>query len=147
MDDCRLFCQFFFGMSVLSFRHPGPFSTLIFTSLALLASALIQVVNRTISLYNAIIVIYLCYLHSFSSLFVLNILCWVHRKRMHNTLSQLYLFQLIFLYGSTLLVIHTKKTFGSQPECNSGVHVTSLLGFCQWLIFDNSGCLQGGPGI
>jgi hypothetical protein len=128
-------------MIFLSFRHLGPFWTLDFTSLALLVSALIQAVNKTISFYNLIIVLCLCFLHSFSSLFVLNILHWVHRENMDYILTVLSLLRLLFLYGFMALVLGAHKSFGSQPECNSRVwHVTPLLGFCQWLTLDSSGC-------
>ncbi|KIK04520.1 hypothetical protein K443DRAFT_4501 [Laccaria amethystina LaAM-08-1] len=111
----------------------GPFWTLDFTSLALLVSALIQAVNKTISFYNLIIVLCLCFLHSFSSLFVLNILHWVHRENMDYILTVLSLLRLLFLYGFMALVLGAHKSFGSQPECNSRVwHVTPLLGF--WAI-------------
>ena len=127
-----------FGMSFLSLRHLGPFWTLVFTNLALLVSALIQAVNRTISFHNAIIVIYLCFLHSFSSLFVLNILHWVHRKNINDILSLLQILVLSLFAPSVLLA---DKSFGYQAqECNSGVHVTPLLLFCQWLTYDSSGC-------
>ena len=129
-----------FGMGFLSFRHLGPFWTLLFTNLALLVSALIQAVNKTISFYNAIIVIYLCSLHSFSSLFVLNILRWVHRKNMDNILSLLSKLQILALFLFGLSVIQRHKSFGSQPECNSRVHVTYFLAVGRWLTFDSNGC-------
>ena len=128
-----------FWDNFLSFRYIGPFWTLLFTNLALVVSAFIQALNETISLYNAIIVIYLCFLYSFSSLFVLNILRWVHRKNMDDTLKLFYASHNAILFGFVLLVA-TKNNFGSQPECNSVVHVTRLTIFCQWLIFDSSGC-------
>ncbi|KIK03025.1 hypothetical protein K443DRAFT_5746 [Laccaria amethystina LaAM-08-1] len=112
----------------------GPFWTLDFTSLALLVSALIQTVNKTISFYNAILVIFLCFLHSFSSLFVLNILHWVHRKKMDAILSLISLLQLLVLYMFTILVLGLPNSFGSQPECNSRVDVTLLLIFWATMI-------------
>ena len=127
-----------FGMS-LSFRHLGPFWTLLFTNLALLISALIQAGNETISYYNAIIVICLCFLHSLSSLFVLNILHWVHRKKVGDIFSLLSWLQLLVLAG-LLHFVGSHKGFGSRPECNSAVNVKPPLAFCQWLTFDSSGC-------
>ena len=128
-----------FGMSFLSFRHLGPFWTLLFTNQALLVSALIQAVNKTISLYNATIVLYLCYLHSCSSFFVLNILRWVHRKNPTEAYSLLSDLQFVVLVGFSMFSL-ADNGFGSQPECNSRVSVTFLMAFCQWLTFNSSGC-------
>ena len=130
-----------FGLSLMSFGYLGPFWTLAFTTLALLLSASIQSLSDSISFYNAILVIYLCYLHCFSSLFVLNILCWVHqKKKMDDNLSILTASQCMILFVFLVLLFLAERSFGSQPECNSGVYLTPFLYFCHWLTFDSSSC-------
>ena len=130
-----------FGLSLMSFGYLGPFWTLAFTTLALLASAWIQAVNNLISFYNAILVVYLCYLHCFSSLFVLNILRWVHQKKiMDDILSMVTASQALALCMFLCSVFQAERGFGPQPECNSGVHLTPCLYFCQWLTFDSPSC-------
>ena len=138
MFEVRYFAGSFWD-NFMSFRYLGPFWTLLFTNLALFVSAFIQAVNETISLYNAIIVVHLCFLYNFSSLFALNILRWVHRKNTYDTLDLLHASHFAVSLGFFALVF-TKNNFGSQPECNSAVHVTHLTLFCQWLILDSSGC-------
>ena len=129
-----------FGLSLMSFGYLGPFWTLAFTTLALLLSALIQSLSDSISFYNAILVVYLCYLHCFSSLFVLNILRWVHQKKiMDGNLSICAAAQAMGI-SMFLASFQAERSFGSQPECNSGVHLTPFLYFCQWLTFDSSSC-------
>ena len=61
-------------------EYQGSFWAMIITSLALLISAVVQATNKTISLYNATIVLYFCCLHVFSSFVVLKVFCWVQGR-------------------------------------------------------------------
>ena len=109
-----------------------------FTFAALMVSAVAQAANHSISLYNAIIVMYLCYLYVFSGLqiFVPSV---IDRKLQSRTVTRLASFDIGFGLAwmaaglpwyfwhifAFYLWVHA-KTFGSQPECNAATRLIVL---------------------
>ena len=101
-------------------EHQGSFWAMIITTLALLISAIVKATTKTLSLYNAIIVLYFCCLHVFSSFVVLKVFRWVQGKDIDPRLTAVALLQWFLCSGLATYVLSDQK-FGSQPECNTKV--------------------------
>ena len=112
----------------------------LFTFVALMVSAIAQAANHSISLYNTIIVLYLCYLHLSCQcvLFFLSI----PKKTMgpgataRFAVNALFLLPLWFWSSFGFYVWVQARTFGSQPECNA---VTKVIFFGRALSATGSG--------
>ena len=101
-------------------ERQGSFWAMIITSLALLISAVVQATNKTISLYNATIVLYFCCLHVFSSFVVLKVFRLVQGRDIDPRLTLVASLQFFFCNCLATGVLSDQR-FGSQPECNSEV--------------------------
>jgi len=106
-----------------------------------MVSAIAQAANHSISLYNTIIVLYLCYLQ-FTCEFILDFGNY-HRKRMGipvPKISRVAAFVFFFPYwswhGFGFYVWSHARRFGSQPECNAA---TKLIVFGRELSATGSG--------
>ncbi|KIJ94183.1 hypothetical protein K443DRAFT_12310 [Laccaria amethystina LaAM-08-1] len=121
------------------FEPEGPFWATWFTSTALLFSAAAESDKHNLSLYNAIIVSYLCYLHCASavSLLTVKMLCGDRKYALRYipfTLLQIIGFLIYCLY-----IWSRAATFGNQPECNAD---TKFVFF-----FKNFSAVHQGPHI
>ena len=103
----------------------------LFTFVALMVSAIAQALNNSISLYNAIIVIYLCYLYSMGSLMLF--IMSVPKEKMehplvHVGIVKMMAFSLPFwLWSFFGICVWIDPTgFGSQPECNAATKLIVL---------------------
>jgi hypothetical protein len=122
-------------------ERQGSFWAMIITSLALLISAVVQATNKTISLYNAVIVLYFCCLHVFSSFVVLKVFRWVQGKDIDPRLTLVASLQW-FLCNCFATGVLSNQRFGSQPECNSKVRNANASGFfnCEPIIYRYRSC-------
>ncbi|KAF7978934.1 hypothetical protein HWV62_44143 [Athelia sp. TMB] len=108
----------------------GAFWTLVITTVALLISALVEAAKQNLSLYNAILISYLCILHSVITIAVTT---WSIPKTIQRALrSKLedsdvsilvkYGLTIVQFASSTIFGLYIwsrAKTFGNQPECNA----------------------------
>ena len=129
-----------FGMTFLPFRRLGSSSTLVFTHLALLVSAIAQAANKMISYYNAVIAIHLCFLHTLSSLFILKISSCNDRKSMGKTLAGFAIFEYVLWISLTIWAIYV-YVIDYQPQCRLSVWSSILPIFCEWPTFNDSSSL------
>ena len=115
--------------------------SLMFTFVALLVSAMAQTANRSISLYNTIIVLYLCYLHLICKLML--VVGSMVKKRMGFPAPDIgvitravFSLPYWFWHGFGLYIWVHARRFGSQPECNAA---TKLIVFGRELSATGSG--------
>ena len=116
----------------------GAFWTLVFTTVALLISAMVEGARQNLSLYNAILISYLCILHSFITLLVMIFRVYPmmeaiqkarqlkHRntaaravslyKALSIEIATVIQFSASMIFG--LYIWSRAETFGNQPECN-----------------------------
>ena len=127
-------------MTFSPLRHLGSSSTLVFTCLALLVSAVAQAANKMISYYNAVIAIHLCFLHTLSSLFILKTSSWIDRKSMGKMLAGLAIFECVLWISLTIWAIYV-YVIGYQPQCGLSVRSSILPIFCEWPTFNDSSSL------
>ena len=128
-------------MTFLPFRHLDLSSTLVFTCLALLVSAVAQAANKMISYYNAVIAVHLCFLHTLSFLFILKTSSSVDRKSMGKTLAGLAIFECVLWISLAMWAIYV-YVVGYQPQCGLSVRTSILPIFCEWPTFNDSGSLS-----
>ncbi|KZP12447.1 hypothetical protein FIBSPDRAFT_936920 [Athelia psychrophila] len=99
----------------------GSYWALTLTTFSLLISALIEATKSNLSLYNAMLVSYLCTLHVIASGSLLIMLAVFRVSSRANTI-RMGLAAILQSIGSAAFgfyIWHGAKTFGSQPECNA----------------------------
>ena len=96
-----------------------------------MVSAVAQAANNSISLYNSIIVLYLCYLYTLCPLTVLDLS--LQKKGMATprpdsglVTKLVFLLPFWFWSGLGLWVWIDPTDFGSQPECNAATKLMVL---------------------
>ena len=89
-------------------------------------SAIAQAANHSISLYNANIVLYLCYLYIFSPVLVLSM--GTPGSDFSDFTRRAFLLPLFSWNGFGLYVWLNARSFGSQPECNAATKLIVLRG-------------------
>ncbi|KZP12449.1 hypothetical protein FIBSPDRAFT_898203 [Athelia psychrophila] len=100
----------------------GSFWALAFTTFSLLISAIIEANKNNLSLYNAILISYLCALHAYASeslLFILAAFPVKSSKPKVIGISVAIALQVIGLTTFGCYIWGRASTFGSQPECNA----------------------------
>lgn len=105
----------------------GAFWTLIFTTIALLISALVEAARQNLSLYNAILISYLCILHS---VITVAVMVWgLYQMISTMRFRRALLFKMLGMNIATIIQMVSSaifglyiwsrvETFGNQPECN-----------------------------
>lgn len=113
----------------------------LFAFVALMVSAIAQAANHSISLYNTIIVLYLCYLQLICELML--VVGSMQKRSMGAQVSEVGLPAKVVLslphwswHGFGLYVWVHARRFGSQPECNAA---TKLIVFGRELSATGSG--------
>ena len=114
-----MICRQFF---LLIFITPlGLYWTLILTNFAVLVTGLVEAARHNLSLYNAILISYLCTLHIFPTYAVL----YLKGPPSHGPGRKFFAMNTalsILVLGSDIFGLYIwirAKTFGNQPECNS----------------------------